>query len=231
MRKEKILLLYVFLSVLLTGCTTIDYRLYISEKTITESIDVTFQNTEDNRETIKYLKEDEQASYLEMNTNTTYYYKITDISSDEQLKLNYYFQYQDPVKLQNSNAVNMCYYNKSVVNNDGYLTISTSDQVTCMYKDTDKQFERLNIDIITDLEVVEHNADLKKGNHYIWQVTDQNYKKKPIYIQINTNKKQSTSLSAEERQGLFLLLGIVFGIIVIILIRVYSTYRRNNRFR
>jgi len=217
--------------VLLTGCT-VNYNLYVEKNSITESIDAYLPATDENLEYANYLKKNRQSAYFEMNNNKTYYYDTTQEEEDGRLKLHYEYQYLDPVKLQNSNAISRCYYNKSAVQVGDFLTFSTSDSVTCMYKDGEKEVDQININITTDLEVVEHNADHKNGNTYTWNVTEENYQKKPIYIKINTNmEKQQSAMSKKEREQLLLLLGVVAGVISIVFLRMYMINHRNNRFK
>ncbi len=229
MNKKIKLLVYLSFSIFLTGCS-VNYNLYVKEDSITESIDVYLKDDEENKTYFNTLKKIEQPAYFEMNNNTTYYYKMTE--EEDKLKMNYKYKYQDPKKLQNSNAISRCYYNKSVVEAGDYITLSTSDQVTCIYKDGEKQVDQINISIITDLKVEEHNADSKKGNKYIWTITDKNYNHKPIYIKINKNLEEQRKIKAqEERTQYFIILGVVFALFSIAMIKIYRKAKRNNKFK
>lgn len=231
MKKKISVLLFFSLSLFLTGCS-VDYNLYVDENSITESIDAYLPDDAENREYVDFLKKTKQSAYFEMNNNMTYYYRVNHENMDDKIKLNFEYQYRDPVKLQNSNAINRCYYNKSVVKAGDFLTLSTSDVVTCIYKDGEKQVDQINVNIITDLKVEEHNADSKSGNRYTWKITDQNYQHKPIYIKININtEKQKASLNKKEKEQFLLLLAIVVVITSVVVIRILMISKRNNRFK
>jgi len=229
--KKLLLLICIGISFLLTGCS-VNYNLYIEKDSITESIDAYLPDTKENRDYVNILKKNRQSAYFEMNNNRTYYYKMEYENVDNMLKLNYEYQYLNSVKLQNSNALSRCYYNNSVVTAGDFLTLSTSDQVTCIYKDGEKQVDKINVNIITDLKVEEHNADHKSGNRYTWNITDKNYQKKPIYIKINTNtKKQDAEMTKKEREQLLILVGILIAVVSIVICRLYIINRRNNHFK
>ncbi len=227
--KKKILL---FCSIfLLTGCT-LEYNLTIKKDSVTESIDVIYENTDENKGIVENLKGIRQSAFFNMNTGVTHYYDITEDSNEEQLKLNYNYTYVDPVQLQNSNAIGQCYYNKSVVKTEETLSITTSDEVTCLYKDGEKEADSIVIHITTDLEVLEENADYHQGHTYTWEVNEENYKHRPIKMVFNLKeKKANQQMTKKQMKDTLIGLGIVGGIVLVVAIFLYRKHQKNNKFK
>lgn len=211
-----LLLLLVFC---LTGCD-VTYNLTITDDYMLESVSFWYDNTKENEEILnQYLKTNHQA-YFDMDTSTTRYYDKKKITDDGKIGMNLEYQY-DENNLEKSSLIDKCYYKKTVINTDEQIVISTDDVVSCMYTDDVKQFDSLTINIKTDLEVTENNADKVDGNTYTWVINEENYQKHPIQMRI----KKGTD------EGFNFWISIIVIIILLLIIAIFSyyTYLKNKK--
>lgn len=220
---KKKLLFLVLIPFVLAGCDA-TYTLTIDENTMTESASVlTNSSSLSDNELANYLQQAHMA-YYDMNLKQSFPYSKKEIKEKNKKGINFEYIYRED-NLQKSSLLNYCYYNKSVIKNDDYISIYTDGKATCFYKDSNKILNSLTIKIKTDLKVVENNADEVKNNTYIWYVTDKNFQNKPLNIKIKVpeEKKANTLLHFA------IILAIVFAIILIVLYYVYRKGKKNNK--
>lgn len=181
------LIVVLIITFLLSGCS-IEYELTIDEKTMDEKINVKYLNNKENRKMAEELIETPISSYYNSSTNQGSYYSAEILEKKDDLYIVYNYKYKEN-NLRNSNAFNACYYKRNVINNDEVIIINAEGAFTCLYDDYSQVIDDVVIKIKTELKVVESNADEVKGNQYIWRVDEENYKDKPIYIEIDKTKK------------------------------------------
>ena len=145
--------------------------------------------------------------------NENEYYDFTKRETDDNIILNYSYQYTGN-DLYKSEAASSCYYKRIVNVTDKYITINTDKQVTCLYKDGDREIEDITVNIRTALTVLENNADKVNGNTYTWYINDKNYTNKPIYIKIEKERYQESFTSQVISIIVILIIVVIIGILI-----------------
>ena len=150
--------LFIFLLVFcLTGCD-VTYNLTITNDNMIESVNFWYSDNEANRQLLdQYLSVSHQA-YFDMDTSLTHNYNQSKMSKDDKIGMNLNYSYEND-DLQKSSLLSRCYYKKNVINTDTQIVINTEGPISCMYMDGVKEFDSLEINIITKLKVLENNAD------------------------------------------------------------------------
>lgn len=223
--KYKLKILILFLVLLLsTGCS-VDYNLTIDELNAIEDFSLYVDNNSSNTAMINDMYQRQTESFFNQDTDDSEYYEVKKGLTKDKKSLFLNFRYNYPLKkLQNSNAISECFYNKSVTKDQEYITLNTSKGFDCIYKDTDLQIEDLTINIKTNLKVVETNSDKVKKNTYTWHIDKDNYQEKNIYMKISyTEENREKSVISE-----YLAIPIVM-IVTVLLIFVAFKFRTKNR--
>ena len=211
-----LLLLLVFC---LTGCD-VTYNLTITDDEMIESVDFWYDDTKENEKIIdQYLSVKHQA-YFNMDTSVTNNYNQKKITDDGKIGMNLEYGY-DENNLEKSSLIDKCYYKKSVSNTDDEINIYTDGKVSCMYMDDVKQFDSLTINIKTDLEVIENNADKVEDNTYTWVINEDNYQNHPIEIRL----KKGTG----NKFNIWIVIIVLVVLLIIGLLFLYHTYLKNQK--
>lgn len=211
-----LLLLLVFC---LTGCD-VTYNLTITDDEMIESVDFWYDDTKENEKIIdQYLSVKHQA-YFNMDTSVTNNYNQKKITDDGKIGMNLEYGY-DENNLEKSSLIDKCYYKKSVSNTDDEINIYTDGKVSCMYMDDVKQFDSLTINIKTDLEVIDNNADKVEDNTYTWVINEDNYKNHPIEIRL----KKGTG----NKFNIWIVIIVLVVLFIIGLLFLYHTYLKNQK--
>lgn len=223
--KYKLKILILFLVLLLsTGCS-VDYNLTIDELNAIEDFSLYVDNNSSNTAMINDMYQRQTESFFNQDTDDSEYYEVKKGLTKDKKSLFLNFRYNYPLKkLQNSNAISECFYNKSVTKDQEYITLNTSKGFDCIYKDTDLQIEDLTINIKTNLKVVETNSDKVKKNTYTWHIDKDNYQEKNIYMKISYTEEN------REKSGISEYLAIpIVMIVTVLLIFVAFKFRTKNR--
>ena len=211
-----LLLLLVFC---LTGCD-VTYNLTITDDEMIESVDFWYDDTKENEKIIdQYLSVKHQA-YFNMDTSVTNNYNQKKITDDGKIGMNLEYGY-DENNLEKSSLIDKCYYKKSVSNTDDEINIYTDGKVSCMYMDDVKQFDSLTINIKTDLEVIDNNADKVEDNTYTWVINEDNYQNHPIEIRL----KKGTG----NKFNIWIVIIVLVVLLIIGLLFLYHTYLKNQK--
>ncbi len=222
MKKIKFLILFISLF-LLSGCSA-EYNLTITRDTMEEDINAIFDKNKENDYAAR-MEKIKRSAYYNMDTRDEEYYEFKRIDSDDKIILNYKYTYLDN-DLYKSEAFTRCYYKRIVNVTDENITINTDKQVSCLYKDGDKEIDNITVNVKTKLPVLENNADKVLDNTYTWYIDDSNYTNKSIYIKIDKTIKDKENVS--DLNILILVLGaIVVGIIIYLIIR--FKHNKNNK--
>lgn len=218
MKKTLKLIILILIIFITSGCD-VEYNLDIDSNIMNENITFLLDDNSSNKKLINDLSSRKQEAYYDIDTGSSKYYKITtDNKSDEKdkLLLKYNYDYKDTT-LQKSNAIGECFYNKSVIKDEKYITLNTSNGLTCIFRDGNRQIDNLTINIKTQLSVEENNADKVVGDTYTWNINDKNYSNKSIYMKINYETKSKNSIKREKMILFFEIFG-AFLIIIILLV-------------
>lgn len=211
-----LLLLLVFC---LTGCD-VTYNLTITDDYMTESVSFWYDDTKENENILNQYLDTNHQAYFDMDTSTAKYYNKKKITDDGKIGMNLEYEY-DENNLEKSSLIDKCYYKKNVIVTDEQIVINTDNVVSCMYTDDVKQFDSLTINIKTDLEVVENNADKVDGNTYTWVINENNYQNHPIQMRI----KKGT----DKGFNFWIIIIVIIVLLLIIAIFAYNTYLKNKK--
>lgn len=219
MKKSIKLIILIFVIFVTSGCD-VEYNLDIDNDIMKEKITFFLDNSSDNKNLINNLSSRKQEAYYDIDTNNSKYYEVTkNLKGDDnnKLLLKYNYDYKDTT-LQNSNAIGECFYNKSVIKDDKYITLNTSKGLTCIFRDGNRQIDNLTVNIKTQFSVEENNADKVSGDTYTWNINDKNYNNKSIYMKINYGAKSKNSSRNEKILLAFEIFGTLLIIIILLII-------------
>lgn len=199
-------LIIVMILIILTGCS-IDYNLYVTDNYIDENINI---NAEDNSENIN----DANKKYNPLHYSDDIEYNQTVKRKNGKIIVNLQYRYKFE-EFKNANSFNQGFYNRNVSLDNNTININLSDFSGFAPN------VNFDIKIKTKNEVIESNADIVKGNTYIWHVDGNNKDKLKIDIKIKRGTAKNESIFAQYSiilciVGLILLFIIVFSIIFIV---------------
>ena len=225
MRKIKVFVLICCLF-LLSGCSA-EYNLTINNSTMEEDINAIFDKATES-ELASRMEKIRRSSFYNYDTRENEYYDFTKREDDSSIILNYNYQYTGN-NLYKSEAASSCYYKRIVNVTDKYITIDTDKQVTCLYKDGNREIDDITVNIRTDLTVLENNADEVNNGVYTWYINDKNYSNKPISIKI---EKQEAGEPFDIESISVLIVVIVFLILCIIIYLIMRVkHNKNNKIK
>jgi len=188
---KKILVFFLILFVT-SGCD-VKYDLTIDKDTYKETVNIIEQNNNNLELTNKtmfeiYLKKPiplSKESVIQSESNEKVpgveYYEKTNLSSGFQTGMELKGKFNDET-YNLSNLVSFAYGTLNVEKSEDSIKYSTNEKAKIF-----EQYENLNtltVNIKSNLKVLDHNADEKKGNVYIWNINRGNYLNKPIYIEM-----------------------------------------------
>lgn len=213
------LYLIIPLLLLLTGCT-INYNLEINKDSITENISGTVTNEEitpeiEGRSDVNpqyyYLYLDDSA--LITDSNEKYTKEITDIEDGKKFNFNYTYN----GNYDKSKLINNCFENHIINENDEYYYIKLSGKFSCLYSD------KININVISNYEVLDNNAQKVDGNKYTWVIDSSNN------VNINLTVSKTIEYSATSKAKTFSTFQLV-GLIIFVLLTIvtYILYKKKN---
>ena len=210
MRKFKIFCL-ICCMFLLSGCSA-EYNLTIKNSTMEEDINAIFDKATES-ELANRMEGIRRTAFYNYDTRENEYYDFTKRETDDNIILNYSYQYTGN-DLYKSEAASRCYYKRIVNVTDDVITINTDNQVACLYKDGDREIDSITVNIKTALTVLENNADKVNGNTYTWYINDKNYTNKPIYIKIEKERYQESFTSQVISIIVILIIVVIIGILI-----------------
>lgn len=213
------LYLIIPLLLLLTGCT-VNYNLNIDQNKITENISGTVTNKEitpeiEGRSDVNpqyyYLYLDDSA--LTTDSNEKYTKEITDIEDGKKFNFNYTYN----GNYDKSKLINNCFENHIINENDEYYYIKLSGKFSCLYSD------KININVISNYEVLDNNAQKVDGNKYTWVIDSSNN----VNITLTVSKTIEYSATSKAKTfSTFQLVGLI--IFVLLTIVTYILYKKKN---
>ena len=209
---------------LLSGCSA-EYNLTINNSTMEEDINAIFDKATES-ELASRMEGIRRTAFYNYDTRENEYYDFTKREDDSNIILNYNYQYTGN-DLYKSEAASMCYYKRIVNVTDDIITISTDNQVACLYKDGDREIEDITVNIRTDLTVLENNADKVNNGVYTWYINDKNCTNKPIYIKIEKERYQESFVSQVISIIVIVVIVVIIGILIFF--KALRKRRKNNK--
>lgn len=223
-------LLLVISIILLSGCTA-EYNLDFDDDKFVESLNIETTSDHLDYENVKNYSWPKSIDYRitgaseapEKVEGVTYY--DYDSYEDEE-KAGFTYSYtMNAEQYRNSAIVHSCFSNVSLITNEknSTYTLQTSNGFECFSKYP--PLEKVTINIKTDKNVVDTNADSIKGNIYSWEITAGNASSKNIMLSTSTKE-----VVEEKETNIILILIIlaVFFIGIIVLIKVKNKKYRGN---
>lgn len=219
MKKKVLFIICLFL---LTGCDvvynldvkdidrieSIKFNLKESDNVpVNENVDGDVDYLSDNLKmlTDTYYNED----YNSLNNDSTdkYFYEKKR-NNDNSFSLNYIFNNNN---YSFSNALNYCFENISVDDNEKYLIFDFKNSSVCFEQDIYDRLDKVTINIKTDYDVVSNNADEVNKNTYSWILSKKDIEKE-IYIKMKKNKNADIGVWAIILFSIFIVGLIVFAV-------------------
>ena len=202
----------IMILTILTGCS-IDYNLYVTDNYIDENINI---NAEDNSENIN----DANKKYNPLHYSDDIEYNQTVKRKNGKIIVNLQYRYKLE-EFKNSNSFNQGFYNRNVSLEDDIININLSD-FSGFAPTVD-----FDIRIKTKNEVIESNADIVKGNTYIWHVDGKHKDKLKIDIKIKRGTAKNESIFAQYSVVLYII-GAIILFVVIFSIRLFVKKRKES---
>ena len=217
----KKLILIICLMFLVTGCD-VSYELKINaDETFDEKTTLSFLNQE--------MTVDDLSVYIKTNqpiSNSRYEAKYYDsrIYTNGIYNDLIYDYVHNINSFRKSTFVDTCYPNMKITESDDEIRIESGKGFRCLNPDNGLITDHVDIAIVSELEVLENNADEVNGNTYSWTVNESNVQDKEVNLVLKRNKKNSMDINY------FLIFGIIGVLIVMLGIGLFliSKNRQNN---
>ena len=203
---KKKLLIFLCIMFLITGCS-VNYDLTIDNDSFSEDIDVNLVSE-------RFIG-DEYCNIPSVVSSTTEKYdcNITNSGINYNIKYNYTY---DLNSVNNGFFINRCYSDVDIQDTGEKLLLSTGGYFDCIYMEDIGKVDNVNINIKTDLEVLNNNADSINGNVYTWVINETNYENKPINMELK--KSVNIEKVIEENDNSFTLIFVITFILIVILV-------------
>ena len=122
-----------------------------------------------------------------------------------------------------------CYDAYTLTQDNGITSLSTSNEFKCMVYNYNK-IDSLELNIETEYNVIENNADKVEGKKYTWYINDSNKDNKPIKFKYDTKsleKKQKSRKTNYKDILLFTVITAAIAITIVLLITI--RHKRVNK--
>lgn len=213
MKKKLLIILFIFL---VSGCTA-EYNLTIEDDNFIESIDISAPI--DKKDELNYFVENEQLIKSSISSNVIYNREVSDY--DDKAVVNLYHKFS--LNEYNESTANKCFENFKIMEEDDYYTI-VADKFNC-YGGFEASAEKYIINIKTNYNVLNNNADSVKNNVYTWNIDKKNHEKKSIIFQFSKKEKEFDFINFIKP------IGISFLVAVSIIVVGYIVYNYRKRQR
>lgn len=215
---KKYLFMIFFSLFFLTGCT-MKYDIEITEDSVKENINLNINKSNISQSNYEELINEKNPVYL----NSDEYYKVE--VEENKANLNVHYSYTHNINnFNNSRAIKWCYEDVNFYQEDNIIKFFTGEIFNCAHEKSKNRVTSAQINITTNLKVLENNADEVSGNTYTWNINSQNYTNKPIYIEMET--KNSVAVSFTKK--LFICVISLVTIILIVGLFMKLNYKKNN---
>lgn len=243
MKKKKLLiLLSVFL---ITGCQA-EYNIVIDDNLVKEEL-LVYETNMNKWNTIQgnniltyeqyqqeykdapvgiYYNDQNIDGEVGFNSNRSYYtINLINNNNRKGLSFNTNFNLN---RYDNSYITKNCFKYINVLNQLGTISISTSNELTCM--DYIDGLDKITINIKTDYEVLETNATSVNNKTYTWVITKDNYTNSNIYIKLSKSINSNSSSNKKNNNVSNFQLTYLIIVVVLLLLGflVYTKFKKNS---
>ena len=209
MKSIKIIIILLF-TILLAGCSK-EYYLTVEDNRIIEEFDTVIEDNVENNERLNL-------NYYPLHADDETIYKKTIKRENNMLKVHFSYSY-NPKKFAYANSINQCFEKKEViVDNDKYYYFKLEGFKACI-SDYD-----LNINIITNNNVLTNNADKINGNTYTWYLKEDNKDNFNLEIKIEKGAKNNNANIISK----IFIITLVFAIIIAVIVLLSKKRKSNN---
>lgn len=211
---KKILMLPLLL--LLTGCT-VNYNLEINEDSLTETISGTVSKEEYELKKeytsppIAYSLINDPQKAIYDNDSELYIKNIRENNDN----FEYTFSYIYNNNFDKSSVINTCFENHEIYETDELYHINLSGQFYCLYS------KNININVISNMKVINSNAKKVNGNTYSWTINKPNN----VNIQMDISKKEVFKENNKKSNSFRI---VSFIILIILCTIAYFLYKNKN---
>lgn len=213
---KKYLLLF-FLIFLTTGCD-VKYNLTINTNSYDEKVNLSVYSDD----TLYGTIENNTADVTLKDENKKYTKKIK--KQDSKYTVLYQYKHNND-SIKKSKFITSCFKTVNIDNSNDNISLSASD-FNCIYMDDGVSANSVEVNIKTNLKVLDNNADKVFGNTYIWKFDGNNYSDKKIEFKA----KKGFQLKTASKSASFTLLVIILPILLIgfIIYKVIMKKTKNN---
>ena len=225
---KKIIPLLLIILIYSTGCS-VTYDLDIDNDSFFEKITLQTPSSSDDFEFLKDYEWPKPIDYQitgysevpEKEESVTYYDYFNE-STDSLAKIRY--QYLMNIKeLSKSAIIHNCYQEVYINKYQGNITLKTGNNFECFSKYP--PLDKVTVNIKTNKNVVENNADSISGNTYTWNITKLNSSNKSIYLKISENKMNNK----DSKLTVFIIIGSIVLFLIMIRVLYICKNRKYNR--
>lgn len=212
---KKIIILLIT-TILLTGCQT-TYDINFTNNNIQDVITIQTESTKVNNATSNQIEEFQQKLGDWERGYEFYKRELFTEENKTGYKYTYNFKYEEYDAMS---QLRKCYDDFELTYNNKIITLKTSNEFLCQsyYKDIDN----ITINIKSDYQIIDSNADKKKNNTHTWNINKNNYQNKPIEFTINKLRKNNKEI----KNNIFDIKSIIIIILFIFLIIIYKKRKR-----
>ncbi len=223
--KKRLLFIICFVF-LLTGCD-VDYNITINnDEVFDEKIVLSFPKS--NMRQNDLLIYQQNKTPISVIPDETKFYNSEIVNSNSSYDLVYTYEH-DIDSVKSAYFIYNCYPQMSIVNNDEEVVINSGDGFACFKGDDGLKADSVKINITTELNVINNNADEVVGNVYTWYINDSNYQNKTVEITLEKAFQIEDVLPQSEASYLtFIIVAVIVLVALIIILFVKHKAKKNN---
>ena len=215
---------------LLTGCD-VTYDLTIDgNENFKEKVTMSFLKSDTSYSDVSIYK-DNKTPITNLTGETRYYNtSINDTGNFYDLVYDYN---HDINSIKNSYFINNCYNGFTIYSNDNNIVLNSGKNFSCYFGDDGLKADKVIVNVTTELDVLENNADEVNGNTYTWNINENNYFSKVINMTLKREKKNDLKISEVKDSSSFMFFIIAIAIIIVcglVFLFIRWKLRKNNGF-
>lgn len=222
---KKKILLFILCLFLTTGCD-IEYDLNINNNSYDETITMSFLKSQNNYSDISIYAENKTPITNNPDDNNYYESKIED--NENYYDLIYHYKH-DLDSFRQSYFLSNCYPDFDIEDNDKQIVLSSGNTFMCFQGDDGLKADSVKVNIVTELKVLDNNADIVNGNTYTWTINENNYQNKPIEMLLEKSLEIEDIIPRSEASNLsFIVVAVIIFVALIVIVFVRHKAKKNN---
>ncbi len=219
---KKIIILLITI-ILLTGCNA-SYDINFNKDKIEDSIKIYTSSKNINNATNETTNNftDEIGNW----ERGYEYYKREIYTTDKITGYNYTYNFNYN-EYDAMSQLRKCYKDFDLTYTEDSITLNTSNEFLCSsyYKD----INNIDINISSEYEIINSNADIKNNNTHTWNISKTNSKNKPIKLTISKkNEYQNTNNDKNDKFNIKSILILIIFILLIVVLIIRKKDDKNN---